>query len=267
MDPSEVWRMRNVYQVPGMEQIQARRDLVYKQIDGLDLRLDVYQPSEERAGLRPAVLLVHGDLPPELILGTKDKGPFVSLGQLVAASGLVAVTFDHRSTEQFTKMPDVGSDIADLIEFVRREGPALGIDPDRLCVWAFSAGVPYGVQVGLREAGVRCIVAYYGPLDLQHLHGHLPPVVTQDALRDASPLAQIEAMTAVVPLLVVRAGQDQPWINVAIDRFVQQALTRNLAVNLMTHPEGPHAFDILDDSKRSREIVRRTLDFIKDQLS
>lgn len=267
MDPREVWRKRNVYQVPGMEQIQPERDLVYKQVDGLDLRLDVYLPSEEPAELRPTVLLVHGDLPPELIIGTKDKGPFVSLGQLVAASGLAAVTFDHRSTEQFTRMPDVGADIADLIDFVRREGPSLGIDPERLCVWAFSAGVPYGVQVGLRQEGVRCVVAYYGPLDLQLLHGHLPPSVTEESLRAASPLAQIEDMTAIVPLLVVRAGQDQPWINVGIDRFVQQALARNLAIDLMTHPEGQHAFDILDDSKRSREIVRRTLDFIKDQLS
>lgn len=266
MDLNEIRQKRVVYHVPGMEQIQARRDLVYKQADGRDLRLDVYHPAEEQTGLRPAVLLVHGDLPPEMIIGTKDHGPFVSLGQLVAASGLVAVTFDHRSTEQFTKMAEVVGDIEGLIAFVRREGPDLGIDPDRLCVWAFSAGVPYGVQAALRQEGVRCIVAYYGPLDLQILHGHTPPTVSETALRAFSPVAQIEEATRITPLLVVRAGKDQPWINATIDRFVQQALSRNLPVDLMSHPEGPHAFDMFDDSKRSREIVRRTLDFIQDQL-
>ncbi|MBV9789398.1 MAG: alpha/beta hydrolase [Chloroflexi bacterium] len=267
MDFNAIRQMRIVYQVPGMEQIQAQRDLVYKQVEGQDLRLDVYLPNDERSGLRPAVLLVHGDLPPELIIGTKDHGPFVSLGQLVAASGLAAVTFDHRSTEQFTKMEQVGSDIEDLIAFVRNSGPSLGIDPERLCVWAFSAGVPYGVQVALRQADIRCIVAYYGPLDLQILHGHLPPVVTAEALRVASPLARIEEMTSIPPLLVARAGKDQEWINIAIDRFVQQAQERNLPIELLTHDEGPHAFEIFDDSERSREIVRQTLDFIKQQLS
>jgi hypothetical protein len=91
--------------------------------------------------------------------------------------------------------------------------------------------------------------------------------VTEAALRAASPLTQIEEATSMTPMLVARAGKDQEWINMAIDRFVQKALVRNLPVELLNHTEGPHAFEIFDDSERSREIVRRTLDFIKDQLS
>lgn len=268
MDLNEIQQKRVVYQIAGMEQDAARKNVVYKRVDGLELRLDVYAPpGGSHEASRPAVLLVHGDLPPEAILGTKDGGPFVSLAQLIAASGVVAVTFDHRSTEQFTKMDAVIADIDDLLQFVRGHGPELGIDPNRLCAWSFSAGVPYGVYVALQHPeAIRCIVAYYGPLDLQPLYGHIPPQVTQDMLRSCSPLAQIEQAVTIPPLLVVRAGQDQPWLNQTIDRFVQQALARNLPVDLMSHPEGPHAFDILDDSQRSRTILRRTLDFILDHM-
>jgi hypothetical protein len=34
----------------------------------------------------------------------------------------------------------------------------------------------------------------------------------------------------------------------------------------MNHPTGRHGFDILDDDARSREIIARTLDFLKARL-
>ena len=54
--------------------------------------------------------------------------------------------------------------------------------------------------------------------------------------------------------------------NSAIDRFARQALEANAALELINHPEGRHAFDILDDDARSREIIARTVEFLKAQL-
>ena len=34
----------------------------------------------------------------------------------------------------------------------------------------------------------------------------------------------------------------------------------------MTHPQGRHGFDILDDDARSRAIIRRTLEFLRAAL-
>jgi hypothetical protein len=50
-------------------------------------------------------------------------------------------------------------------------------------------------------------------------------------------------------------------------RFVQEALARNLPLELMTHPTGQHALDILDDDERSRKIIERTLAFLKRRLA
>jgi acetyl esterase/lipase len=71
-----------------------------------------------------------------------------------------------------------------------------------------------------------------------------------------------------LPLLVVRAGQDaMPSLNETIDLFLAEALTRNLPVTLVNHASTPHAFDVLDDSEASREVIRRILGFLRSHLA
>jgi hypothetical protein len=47
-----------------------------------------------------------------------------------------------------------------------------------------------------------------------------------------------EADPALPPLLVVRAGQDDPALNRTIDEFVSAAKQRDLAVELVHQPDG-----------------------------
>ena len=64
----------------------------------------------------------------------------------------------------------------------------------------------------------------------------------------------------------MRAGQDQfAHLNDSIDRFVAGALARNLPITLVNHATGPHAFDLMQDSETSREIIRQVLDFLRSQ--
>lgn len=64
-------------------------------------------------------------------------------------------------------------------------------------------------------------------------------------------------------MFIARAGLDNPEFNDGIDRFVQLALSKNLTVEVVNHATGHHGFDIEDDNDRSREIIRRTIEFIK----
>ena len=66
--------------------------------------------------------------------------------------------------------------------------------------------------------------------------------------------------------LCTSTGQDQPRLNDALDRFVLMALTGNLPITLVNHPAAPHAFDLLDASETSREIIRRILAFLQFHL-
>lgn len=219
-------------QLPGMHLASVRRDLVYRP----GLRLDVYRP-RNASGPLPAVLFVHGrtgDPSP------KNWGQYVGWGQLAAASGLAGVTFNHY---------DDPADVAAAIRFVRKNASRLGIDGDRLCVSGYSAGVHPALLTALKETEgrLRCAVAYYGPLDTG-----LPQLSPKTYLRSDS-----------LPVLVAKAGLDNAQINRSIDGYVAKARRLGAPVELLVHPKGPHAFDVSTHDARTREIMRRTLAFLR----
>ena len=128
-----------------------REGIVYRTLTDQDLKLDIYYPQDYTPGKPlPAAILVHGDWPPHIIRHSNDLGVYVSWAQLIAASGVIAVNFNHRSTERLTRIHDAASDVVQLLGFVRYNADALDIEGDNLCVWAFSAGTPWHVG---RHAG------------------------------------------------------------------------------------------------------------------
>jgi hypothetical protein len=129
-------------------------------------------------------------------------------------------------------------------------------------------GGPF-LSLALREhlPFAQCLTAYYAVLDLRPFQERAGGVVTDAVLRAFSPVAYVEANTApALPILIVRAGHDQPRLNVSIDVFVQAALAANLPIDVMNHPQGRHAIDILDDDDRSRELIARTVMFVRAHL-
>jgi acetyl esterase/lipase len=130
---------RIVYSVPGMTRVKVVKDRVYKRVGSAELKMDVYSPLT-RGAQRPAVIFIHGGrIPPNLRTTPKEWGAYVSFGQLVAASGFVGVTFNHRFYT-WDSLPDSQSDLTDLITHVRNNADALGVDKDRIILWAVSAG-------------------------------------------------------------------------------------------------------------------------------
>jgi dienelactone hydrolase len=70
----------------------------------------------------------------------------------------------------------------------------------------------------------------------------------------------------IPPIFIARAGLDNQWLNATVDRFIDEAIASNAALEIITHPGGHHGFDILDDDERSRTIIQRTLFFLKAHL-
>lgn len=269
LDLNRLYEERVVYVIPGMNTVKVREDLVYRELDGgEELKLDIYYPPDYQPGTPlPAVILVHGDWPPHIIRHSKDLGVYVSWGQLIAATGLIAVNFNHRATERLTKVREAASDVAQLLGYVRYFADSLDIIADRLCIWTFSAGMPLGMWASLRDSPsyVRSIVAYYGVLDLQVARAALPEEVPVEDLRDFSALHYLEQYNGkTAPMLIAKAGKDSPRLNATIDSFVGKAALLNAPVELLEHPDGRHGFDVLNDDARSREIIRRTLQFVKE---
>ena len=259
-----------VYRVPGMNDAVAKRDIVYKRDAGEELKLDIYQPPglEDSARL-PVVIFVHGGLlDPETGLLPKDWGFFVSYGELVAASGMVGVTFNHRyfaGGDLKETLETSSADVADALAYVRKHAADLNADPDRIALWVFSGGGPH-LTLGLDGPPpyLRCLVGYYAVLDTENWKD------LDEATRARfSPLKQLEAASDPgPPILLARAGLDNyERVNKAIDRFLAIALNRNAAIELINHPEGRHGFDILDDDSRSHDIIARTIEFLRGHLT
>ncbi len=262
----EMVKMRIVWSVPGMDAVAVRRNVAYKTGDGgAPLHMDVYSPPGP-ARPRPAVILIHGGPIPQV--GAKNIGVFLSYGELIAASGLVAVAFDHRFLGP-ARLSDAASDVADLVSHVRANTSSLGVDPERIALWAFSGGGPFLSSV-LRDrpSWLRAVASYYAVLDLQQPPPGAPDSgLTAETRTLFSPVAALgqDAKNAP-PILVARAGLDNPWLNEGVDRFVAAALSRGATLDLLTHPSGRHGFDILDDDARTKEIIRRTLEFLRARL-
>ena len=164
-----------IYTIPGMEQAKVQKDLIYKTVEGMDLKLDLYFPAHHDGHTPlPAVILVHGDAPPERLRNAKDWGQYVGWGQLIAACGFIAIPFNHRALERLTKTEEVMSDVEGAISYVQRKSQALHIDADRLCVWTYSGGGPFGLRAALspRSSFVRCLVGYYSMADLRFFSEH-----------------------------------------------------------------------------------------------
>jgi hypothetical protein len=64
-------------------------------------------------------------------------------------------------------------------------------------------------------------------------------------------------------MFIARAGLDDEGLNAGLDRFVQLALKNNVSIEVLNHATGHHGFDIEDDNTRTREILKRTIEFLK----
>jgi hypothetical protein len=257
-------RKRVLYRLPGMEGVRVRRDLEYQRSGESPLTMDVYYPAgeESRAPL-PAVVFVTGFPDPgtRRMIGcaAKEMGSYVSWAQLVAASDLVAITYINREPV----------DVDTVLDHVRENAAALGVDAARLGVWSCSGSGPMGLSVLMQEGAhaPKCgALVYPYTLDLDGSTG-IAAAAKQWGFANACSGKSVDDFPRDRPLFVARAGQDpMPALNDALDRFVGAALTRNLPITVANHATGPHAFDLVDDSETTREVVCGILRFLEFHL-
>jgi dipeptidyl aminopeptidase/acylaminoacyl peptidase len=273
-DPlAHVMNAQLVYHLPGEERTSVMKHVPFKTADGLTLHLDAYLPADlKSAETRPAVIFVSGDTPPEYMLGVKNWGVYVGWGQLVAASGLIGIPFQHRVMGDLhpSHLDGVVQDVADAVAYVRTHAADLHVDPDRLCIWAGSAGALAGLRVALvdPQPSIRCLVSYYGLFDLA-LYAQMRelPAPAPVVLEAFSPLTYLHRHPErIPPLFIARMEHDIPGLNIAVDAFAAAATAVQAHVEVMNHPDGHHGLDTEDDDEQSRAIIAQTLRFMHRHL-
>jgi hypothetical protein len=245
---AEITTKSIVYRIPAMDSVTVQRGRVYRDA----LTLDLYYPPDHSpdSAHKPAVVIVLGypDVGVPLVFGCqfREMEMYIGWAKLLAACGMVGILYE-------TSHP--ATDALAVLAHVRENAAALGIDANRIGVWAGSGNVPVALSV-LMQGNVRCGALCYGfMLDLDGATG-----VAQAAAQFhfANPVAgrSVEDLPQETALFLARAGQDQfAGLNPSLDAFAAVALRRN-----------PHAFDIMDDSNASRAVIRAIVEFMKSSL-
>ena len=227
--------------------------------------MDVYRPEKTSRRTRLPVVLIGG--PPAYRAG-KDSGQKVGWAQLVAASGMAAVTFDIRSDNYLSTPADPSHDVAAAIRYVRAHAVTLGLDADRVCTLGFSLGTaPWHLWATMEKLApyVKCNAVYYSPLDFA---GFTDVQMDPRYVKEYSAITYLRQHgTKIAPMLIAKAGRDGfTGINVSIDRFAREATKLGADVTVLTHPTGQHGFDTADRNARPRAIIRQTLLFFRARL-
>ena len=165
--------------------VRRDRGIVYREVGGRRLRLDVYRPADDdpAEGLRPAAIQVHGG---GWISGSRYEQGIPLLNHL-AARGWIGFNIDYRLSPQAT-WPEPIVDVKAAIAWVRENAEELGIDPAAIAITGGSAGGHLTAlagltandpdfQPGFEEADTSVIAAvpFYGVYDLTNAGGHYYP--------------------------------------------------------------------------------------------
>jgi len=244
--------MALVYTVDGVDRVTVERDHVYPTEHG-PLGFDLYRPPQATSPC-PAVVFVTGLPDPGVaaMLGKplKDWASYTGWARLVAASGIAGIAYTNREP----------ADVVALVRHLRSNAAALGIDPGRIGVWACSGNVPTALALVARER-VACAALLYGYL--LDLDGATAVADAAKQFYFAVPPVSLDELPRDLAMLIVRAGRDvTPGLNATLDRFVAAAAERQLAVTVIEHADGPHSFDLVDDSPRTREVIEEVLAFL-----
>jgi acetyl esterase/lipase len=255
-----------VLKVPGMDKVKVIQNLKYTKSEDPNVLMDIYiSPDLAESAKRPVVIFLHGGAKTDYT--PKDWGIYTTWGRLIAASGFVGVTFTHRLEYPNPSLEKAAADVRDAINYVRSNADKYHVDQDRICLSAYSAGGPLltlALHGDMRF--VRCLVGFYSFMDIQQ--SDYAKTEKPETVKSFSPITYLETdASKIPPMFLARAGHDEvPTMLDSIDRFVGKALSANVALTLMNHPQGVHGFDNQNDDERSREIIRAAIEFIRTHL-
>ena len=252
-----------------MDEIEVVKDRPYKRVDDRELKFDVYRPPQsDLSDSLPVVVFVHGEGPPEVIENSKDWGQYDGWGRLIAASGMMAVTFNRRSSHFFSRLSDPAADVDDLLDHVLDPSQKLGANPEQLAIWTCSGGAPFGMRAGL-ERELQCIAAYYGRMSLKPIRDGIEGEMSEELLDEFSSVVHLSSLPLgrVPPIFIAKAELDDlVGVNESVDVAIRVAHARDLPVTVAKHAFGEHGMDVRNDDDRMREIIAETLRFFRRHL-
>ncbi|MFJ7159084.1 alpha/beta hydrolase [Streptomyces sp. NPDC101118] len=212
--------------------------------------VDLYLPdtADGQAAPLPAVVIVHGGPVPAEVQPTPRDWPTIGgYARLAAEHGVVGVTLDHR-LHDLADFERAAGDVAAAVERVRADPR---VDGDRIALWFFSGGSPMSADwLGAPPAWLRCLAATYPVMD---------PLPNWGLADSRFHPARALPAAGDLPVVLTRAGLEQPVILETVDAFLAAAEECGARVEVVEVPNGHHGFETLDPTDESRDAIRRSM--------
>jgi acetyl esterase/lipase len=176
-------------QGPALPAVSLENDLIYANVDGRELKLDLARPTDGD-GPFPAIVIIHGG-------AWRGGNKADNRDQLrhFASRGYVAISPAYRLCPEFT-FPAQVHDVKAAVRWLKAHASEYRLDPSRVGAIGFSAGAHLALMLGVTDpddgldddapegapdSRVNAVVNVFGPTDL--LADDIPPV-SRPLLRD-----------------------------------------------------------------------------------
>jgi acetyl esterase/lipase len=262
-------------------EVKVEENVVYATVNGTELHLDVYEPAERGAALRPAVVLIHGGGWIDF-----DKGTMRGMGHFLAGHGFVAFSVDYRLFHGKDNLwPAQLDDVQRAVRWVRANASTYGVNPEKMGAFGHSAGAQLAALLGMEDtrdnsdaalakysSKVQAVVDVSGPTDFTKDHdaesiafmtGFLGTDYEKhpEVWREASPAFRVSKDDAA--FLIVHGTQDQ---SVPIEQS-QELYEKLQAAGVQATFIKVNDVHTFQTSAAKRELVFETLAFFNRNLT
>ena len=258
------------------QRFRAERDVVYRTVDGVSLKLDLYVPYKPVSG--PSVLYIHGG---GWQTGSKEQYVLWYLPYLQLGLPVVAIQYRLSGV---APAPAAVEDCRCAFRWVARNGAKYGIDPARIVITGGSAGGHLALMTAFLDESfdepcgdsgpppkAAAVINYYGATDMAHLLGLGRDYLTRWFRGSPDPevlASRISPLTwvrpGVPPVLTLHGDADQSIPYEHATRL-HGALAKAGVVNqLITIRGGAHGRHTWSDADTLR-VQRAIRSFLKKQ--
>ena len=258
-----------------------QQNVTYATINGADLNLDVYEPTDGGNQPRPAVILIHGGG-----WSAFDKSTMRGMGHFLSRSGFVAFAVDYRllkGTEN--RWPTQLDDVQRAVRWVRANAAKYGVNPDHIGAFGHSAGAQLAALLGMENtrdnsdptlakysSKVQAVVDVSGPTDFTtHRDADGAAFLTNflggdyakhpDLWREASPAFHVAKDNA--PFLIVHGTGDEDVPMLQAQELYDKLHAAGVPVSLLKVDDA-HTFQT---PLARRRLAMASLEFFRQYLA
>lgn len=236
----------------------ATPDVVYDEIRGIKLAMDIFTPSKPSLWLRPALVFIHGgcfnagsrkDIPEEM--------------KQMADEGFTVFSVGYRLST-VAKYPAAVTDLQQAIRFIRKNALTYQVDPLRIIAHGESAGGTLAAYLGVRplpnrrgkldllSARVPFVSEWYGRMDFtagqstgtdcaESFLGMKRGPGTMEAFRKASVLTDVNKRSA--EFFIIHGTSDQQVYPIHSTLLANKLWSLGKKAELYFNENKGHAFD------------------------